>query len=179
MEFVLQVCDKYHEVLDMWFYRLNKFWEIDSTKVNVICCKNRYTVPSNNRFPANVIHLGEDFGWSANMLKVFPQLPECFLFTLEDFFIDRTPDMESLEKLWKKFLQEETIALFSLKTNKVGKKLKRGALKMTEDGFVIHQSKSLYCVHLQLGFWRKRLMAKVLRPVSYIYGMVKGILKEY
>ncbi len=93
---VVPSCDKYSDLWDGYFRCLSKYWPDCPYEVFLVANDLRF---SKSRL-SGVINVGEDRGWSANLLAALDRVPHDYvLMMMDDLFIIKTIDTARIAKL--------------------------------------------------------------------------------
>lgn len=158
LEVVVLSSNKYVHCLPAFAYLFNRFWD-PGQAVKVV----RYDVrPA--KLPGNfsnfAVGVQEDYTWSQGLLKYLAYHPgDLILLMLEDYFIDKSVDVETVHKAWEYMTGHTGIAKIDLTDDR---------LKVEHDAFdnelIVSADRALFQTSLQAAIWRKDYLQRFLHP---------------
>lgn len=147
---IIPSCDKYSDMWEPFFFLFRKFWPECSYKIYLV---TNHLKPS---FPGvEVLNIGEDVTWSANLKKSLNLIPEDNIFLwIDDLFLMEKVDSGKIKKIFNAAIKENLPYICLNGLPKPNKKINNMYGEILPG--------SLYRVSTVLSLWRKEILQELL-----------------
>jgi hypothetical protein len=103
VEILIPSCNNYSDVWPFLFESINQYWPDLTIKINIICNGLRHAEFENK---VNFIDVGEDKGWSANLLQALKKIDADYIFLwIDDLILSGTVDHDTFMDIFGSFLE--------------------------------------------------------------------------
>ena len=162
MEILVPTSNRYIHCLPGFAYLFNKYWS-DKRHVTVLCYDEK---PENLPENFTVLQLGKqnEFTWSSglaagiNLVVTGP-----FVLMLEDYFLDRPVNSNSIDMLYKHIEETERVVKIDLTKDRL--KAPHIPYSAIPDG-ILSDYNSLYQASTQAAIWKKEFILKFFDPTE-------------
>lgn len=154
--------NKYIKCLPPFAYLFNKFWSPEQ-KVTVACYEE-----TPQKLPDNfeVVSLGkqENYSWSDGLLKFLELMDDpIFLFSLEDYFLDRRVKVNTINELYNYLENKEEVKKIDLTNDRL--KTPYGPWESWgKIQFVRSSNDALYQMSVAAALWKREYMLEFTKP---------------
>ena len=153
---LIMSCDKYVELLDIFFKYFVRFYDTSNTKVYVSLEKSEYI---NTQVDITVLNYYEALGWSHRLKKCLEYIDtKAVLILLDDFIIESKADTKEIERLSRLIARDEGIAHFALTTVP----MKNESNTLFYNNYYKRYRFGRYKTTLQAGIWNKDELISIL-----------------
>lgn len=153
---LIMSCDKYVELLDIFFKYFVRFYDVSNTRVYLSLEKASYT---NCKIDIVVLNDQNSIGWSQRLRNCLEQInTKAVLLLLDDFIIESKVNTNEIDRLSKLIALDDSIAHFALTPVPM-----RNACKTVFfDYYYMRYRFGRYKTTLQAGMWNKNELFSLL-----------------
>ncbi len=158
MEVIVLTSNEYLHCLHPFAYLFNKFWGA-TQPVKVVRYEHRPRGLSGN-FSNFSIGVQANYTWSSGLIKYLHHHNEpLVLLMLEDYFIDKPVDTETIKGAWEYMKQNPSVAKIDLSGDRY-----KVAHTFFQDTFIISKTDAPFQTSVQAAIWRKDFLLQFLEP---------------